>query len=49
MIVGPARFIPTKLMNSCGARARAISSWKMICSMYVAPAPPYSFGQWSPA
>ena len=40
MIVGPARLIPTKLMKIWGARAAAISSWKMICSISVVPRPP---------
>jgi hypothetical protein len=33
---------------SIGAFARAISSWKMICSMIVAPRPPYAFGHAMP-
>ena len=34
---------------SPGASARAISSWKMACSMNVAPRPPNSLGQAMPA
>jgi hypothetical protein len=33
---------------SSGVRARAVSSWKMICSVSEAPRPPYAFGQWTP-
>jgi hypothetical protein len=38
---------PARLM-SCGAPMRAISSWKMICSISEAPRPPYAFGQCTP-
>ena len=48
MIVGPA--IPSPITPRCdGASARAISSRKIAWWLYGAPAPPYSFGQVSPA
>ena len=46
--VGPPIVSPSTL-TICGARARAISSKKIACSIWVAPAPPYSVGQVRPA
>src|SRR3954451_42069 len=46
--VGPPIVRPSTLAI-CGARARATSSKKIACSIIVAPAPPYSVGQVSPA
>ncbi len=46
--VGPPIVSPSTLAI-CGARARAISSKKIACSIWVAPAPPYSLGHVSPA
>src|SRR3954463_9284103 len=46
--VGPPIVSPSTLAI-CGARARAISSKKIACSLIVAPAPPNSDGQVSPA
>ena len=46
--VGPPIVSPSTFAI-CGARARANSSKKIACSICVAPAPPYSVGQVSPA
>src|SRR3954467_4243113 len=46
--VGPPIVSPSTLAI-CGARARAISSKKIACSIIVAPAPPKSVGQVRPA
>src|SRR5215218_6380973 len=48
MTTGPPIVSPSTLAIR-GARARAISSKKIACSISVAPAPPYSVGQVSPA
>ena len=48
MTVGPPIVSPSTLAI-CGARARAISSKKIACSICVAPAPPYSVGHVRPA
>ena len=48
MRVGPTIISPSRLAIS-GASARAISSEKTACSISVAPRPPYSSGQWTPA
>src|SRR5262249_5782707 len=48
MTVGPPIVRPSTLAI-CGARARAISSKKIACSIIVAPEPPNSVGHVSPA
>src|SRR3954447_10001657 len=48
MTVGPPIVSPSTLAI-CGARARANSSKRIACSICVAPLPPYSVGQVSPA
>ena len=48
MTVGPPIVRPSTLAI-CGARERANSSNRIACSIWVAPAPPYSVGQVRPA
>src|SRR5215510_11523201 len=49
MSVGPTSAGPTPMSIIGGAPTRVYSSAKRNCSTGVAPRPPYSRGQWSPA